>query len=152
SFLVAQLVADQFGWRAAFYVSGAGPLIMILVCLRLAPCQPPATQGHLLDFKPVLHNRTALGYILGYGAHCFELYGMPTLIVAVRTVVVAQSNGAAPIGAVAVSVLFTVLSLPASVLGNEAALRFGRHRAITVVMMVSGAVALAIGFNAAASP
>jgi hypothetical protein len=42
--------------------------------------------------------------------------------------------------------------LPASVLGNEAALRYGRHRAITAVMVVSQAVALAIGLNAGSTP
>jgi hypothetical protein len=40
----------------------------------------------------------------------------------------------------------------ASVLGNEAALRYGRHRAITAVMVVSAAVALAIGLNAGSTP
>src|SRR5882672_599202 len=40
SFLVAQLVADSFGWRAAFYVTAGGPLIMLAVCLRLAPHRP----------------------------------------------------------------------------------------------------------------
>src|SRR5499433_4060343 len=42
SFLVAQLVADRHGWPAAFYVTGAGPLVMIAVCLLLAPLTPPA--------------------------------------------------------------------------------------------------------------
>jgi predicted MFS family arabinose efflux permease len=151
SFLVAQLLTDAYGWRAAFYVTGAAPLVMIAVCLRLAPCAPHGPHGRLFDFGPVLRNRTALGYILGYGAHCFELYAIRTWIVAFWSFVVAHSNGAAPIGPVAVSVIFTVLSLPASVLGNEAALRYGRHRAITAVMLTSGAVALAIGFNVAAS-
>jgi hypothetical protein len=77
---------------------------------------------------------------------------MRTWIVAFWTFVVARSDGTAPLGAVAVSVVVTLLSLPASVLGNEAALRFGRHRAITAVMIASAAVALAIGFNAEASP
>src|SRR5262249_12110763 len=78
SFLVSQLVADGAGWRAAFYVTSAGPFIMVGVCLWLAPCKPAPAHGHLLDFRPVLRNRAALGYILGYGAHCFELYGMRT--------------------------------------------------------------------------
>jgi MFS family permease len=56
------------------------------------------------------------------------------------------------LSAVTVSVLATLLSLPASILGNEAAIRFGRHRAITFVMFASGAVALAIGLSAGASP
>src|SRR5213079_2450073 len=66
--------------------------------------------------------------------------------------IVAQSDGAAPIGPITVSVIVTLLSLPASVLGNEAALRYGRHRAISAVMIASAAVALAIGFSVAAPP
>jgi len=152
SFLVAQLAAEHIGWRAAFYVTGAGPFIMLGVCLGLIPVKPAPAHGHLLDFRPVLRNRAALGYILGYGAHCFELYGMRTWIVGFWSFVVARSDGSALLGPVAVSVLFTIVSLPASVLGNEAALRYGRHRAITVVMFGSAAVALAIGLSAGASP
>ncbi len=40
--------------------------------------------------------------------------------------------------------------MPASILGNEAALRFGRHRAISIVMIASGCVALLLGFSATA--
>src|SRR6266851_3938482 len=152
SFLVAQLVAERFGWRAAFYVTGTSPVIMLAVCIGLAPCKPAPAHSRLLDFAPVLRNRAALGYILGYGAHCFELYGMRTWIVAFWTFVMVQNDGLAPLGAVSVSVIVTLLSLPASVLGNEAALRYGRHRAITLLMLSSAAVALAIGFNATASP
>ena len=151
SFLVAQLVADNYGWRAAFYVTGAGPLIMLVVCLWLAPHHPPPAHGRLLDLRPVLRNRAALGYILGYGAHSFELYGMRTWIVAFWAFVVAQSDGSAPIGPTTVSVIVTLLSLPASVLGNEAALRYGRHRAVTAVMIASAAIALTIGLSVGAS-
>jgi MFS family permease len=151
SFLVAQVVAENFDWRAAFYVTGTGPFIMVGVCAALAPCKPRPPHSHLLDFAPVLRNRAALGYILGYGAHCFELYGMRTWMVAFWTFVTAQNDGVAPLGAVSVSVIVTLLALPASVLGNEAALRYGRHRAITIVMIASAAVALMIGFNVTAS-
>lgn len=152
SFLVSQLVADFHGWRAAFLVTGVAPGAMVVTSLMLARFKPQASSGHPLDFRPVFRNRTALGYILGYGAHCFELYGMRTWIVAFWTFVAARHSGDLLPGPVAVSVLVTVLSLPASVLGNEAAIRFGRHRAITVVMFVSAAVALAIGFSATLSP
>ena len=147
SFLVSQLVADRFGWRSAFFVTGFGPLAMIAACLMLAPFQPRPSSGHPLDFRPVFRNRAALGYIFGYGAHCFELYGMRTWLVAFWTFVVARNAGDVLLGPVAISVMFTLLSLPASLLGNEAALRYGRHRAITVIMIASAAVALAIGFG-----
>jgi MFS family permease len=42
--------------------------------------------------------------------------------------------------------------LPASVVGNEAAIRFGRHRAIKSVMFGSAAVAAAIGLCIGWSP
>lgn len=151
SFLVAQLVADHWGWRAAFVVTGIGPAAMVLVALMLRPVRPPQRSGPLLDFKPVLRNRAAMGYVLGYGAHCFELYGMRTWIVAFWAFVTAQAGGAAPIDAITVSVAVSVLSLPASLLGNEAALRFGRHRAITIVMLCSALVAAAIGVSAGVS-
>jgi MFS family permease len=51
-----------------------------------------------------------------------------------------------------VSFVFAILAMPASILGNEAAIRFGRHRAITTFMIASACVALAIGWNANASP
>jgi predicted MFS family arabinose efflux permease len=42
--------------------------------------------------------------------------------------------------------------MPASIFGNELALRFGRHRAITAVMLSSAVVALLIGVFADKSP
>jgi predicted MFS family arabinose efflux permease len=152
SFLVAQLVAERWGWRSAFIVTGMGPAAMALVALMLRPVAPPARTGALLDFRPVLRNRTALGYVMGYGAHCFELYGFRTWIVAFWAFVTAQAGGAAPLDAVTISVAVSILSLPASLLGNEAALRFGRHRAITVVMLCSALVAVAIALTAGVSP
>jgi MFS family permease len=93
-----------------------------------------------------------VGYILGYGAHCFELYGMRTWIVAFWAFVVARGAGSAPFDPITVSVVVTVLAMPASILGNECALRFGRHRTIASIMLVSAATALAIGLSAGGSP
>jgi len=152
SFLVAQLVADGIGWRDAFLVTALGPLAMMAVCLAMAPFKPAAAHGHVLDFRPVLRNRAALGYIFGYGAHCFELYGMRTWIVAFWTFVAAQNGGTALLSPVSVSVIVTLLSMPASLIGNEAALRFGRRRAIAIVMVASATVALLIGLCTSAPP
>ena len=152
SFLVAQLVADRHGWRDAFLITGLGPFIMVAACLAMPAVKPRLTQRHLLDFGPVLRNHAAMGYVLGYGAHCFELYGIRTWVVAFWTFIVAQHSGSALLGPVAVSVIFSLLAMPASILGNEAALRFGRHRALTILMIASAAVALAISFSVGASP
>jgi predicted MFS family arabinose efflux permease len=152
SFLVSQLVADHLGWRTAFFVTGLGPLAMLIVCAAMPAVRPIPSKRKLLDFRPALSNRAAMGYILGYGAHCFELYGMRTWLVAFWTFLTIRNEGTMPLGPLAISVIVSLLALPASVAGNEAAIRFGRHRAIRVVMLASAAVGLAIGFGTSAPP
>jgi predicted MFS family arabinose efflux permease len=152
SFLIAQLAADLWGWRAAFLVTGIGPAAMVAACPVMGEHHPEPRVGRLLDFAPVLRNREALGYILGYGAHCFELYGIRTWIVGFWIFVVASHAQQTILTPLVVSFCFAILAMPASILGNEAAIRFGRHRAITAVMIASACVALAIGLNANASP
>lgn len=152
SFLISQVIADSYGWRAAFWVTGIAPFAMVATCFLLEPFKPKPAPGHPLDFRPVIKNREALGYIFGYGAHCFELYGMRTWIVSFWTFVATLNANDALLGPVAVSVVITLLSLPASVLGNEAALRFGRHRAIATIMFLSAAIAVAIELSVTLSP
>ncbi|WP_407113392.1 MFS transporter [Bradyrhizobium sp. LMG 9283] len=150
SFLIAQVLADGWGWRTAFYVTGIGPIAMVVACLLIERRSPAPRVGRLLNFAPVFANREALGYIFGYGAHCFELYGIRTWLVGFWTYVVAHQGAPSWLSPVLMSFCFAVISMPASILGNEAALKFGRHRAITVVMIASACVALVIGLNATA--
>lgn len=152
SFLVSQLVAEGWGWRTAFLVTAAGPLVMLLVCLLLRPVEPKPAQGRLLDFAPVFKNTTAMGFVLGYGAHCFELYGIRTWVVAFWTFVATQNGNISILTPIVVSVVFTLLAMPSSILGNELALKFGRHRAITAVMFTSAIVAVLIAIFADRSP
>ncbi len=152
SFLISQLVAETFGWRAAFMVTAFGPMVMLTICFLLRPVEPKPAQGRLLDFVPVFRNTRAMGFVLGYGAHCFELYGIRTWLVAFWTFVAMKNSEGAILTPVVVSVTFSLLAMPASILGNEFALRIGRHRAITAVMVASAAVALLIGISADKSP
>jgi predicted MFS family arabinose efflux permease len=125
---------------------------MIVACFLMAPHRPEPAQGRLLDLRPVLRNRTAMGYVLGYGAHCYELYGVRTWLVPFWTWVVARDPSGSLLSPIAVSVIAALVSLPASVLGNEAAIRFGRQRTIAIVMVVSAFASLAIGMFAGAAP
>ena len=153
SFLISQLVAEGLGWRAAFFVTAIGPLVMLAVCLLLRPAEPKPAHGRaLLDFGPVFQNTNAMGFILGYGAHCFELYGIRTWLVAFWTFVAMKNSATSILTPVVVSVLFSVMAMPASILGNEFALRIGRHRAITAVMFSSAVIAMLIGIFADKSP
>ncbi|MCH8809397.1 MAG: MFS transporter [Proteobacteria bacterium] len=156
SFLFAGEIAAWLDWRWAFAILGLGsavalPLVLILV--------PPSEPHHLvkpdtalLDFRPVLRNRRALGYVLAYSAHNWELFAFRSWIVTFLVFSQGlQGEGAMGLGwsATALAALIGVLGLPASVLGNEAAQRFGRRRTVIVVMCASAVLGLAVGFLAA---
>src|SRR5215472_2059192 len=151
SFLVAQLAGEYLGWRSAFYLTSLGPLAMIAAALGMAPVALRSSPRPLFDFKPVFRNRTALGFVLGYGAHCFELYALRTWIVAFWTYVAGRS--ASPVlQPITVSVIVAIVAMPASIIGNEAAIRFGRRRAIVWFMGLAGAIATLLAFAVDASP
>ncbi len=151
SFLVSQLVAEAWGWRWSFGITGLGPLIMAFVAWQMSPVRPVPTGGHLLDVRPVLRNRPAMAYILSYGAHCFELYGFRTWLVAFWTFVIARHQGGSLPEPVTVSFWASLLAMPASIIGNELSLRYGRQRAITWIQVISALTALSVGLWAGGS-
>jgi MFS family permease len=147
SFMLAQLLDLRFGWRTAFIAMGLGPLLMLAIAIRLPAHKPEATAATgLLEFGPVLRNRQAMGFIIGYGAHCFELAAVRAWIVSFWIYVAATRSTPGWIDAITVSVLVTLLAMPASIAGNELAIRFGRHRLIGVVMLTSAMVAAGLAF------
>jgi cyanate permease len=75
-----------------------------------------------------------------------------TWLVAFWTFVVMKNGHLHVFTPIVVSVVFSLLAMPASIFGNELALKFGRHRAITAVMFSSAAVGLLIGWFADKSP
>lgn len=151
SLLQAGLVAEWLGWRASFAVAGIAPLLAaLLVAWRLRPLPPPPVardEQALFDFRPVLRNREAMGYVLGYGAHCWELFGFRTWLVAFMAFAAAGAANESTISLWATVIL--TLGLPASVFGNELASRFGRRRMLSVFMLASAVLAASVGLGAA---
>jgi MFS family permease len=147
SLLLAGLVAQAFGWRIAFVVAGVLPLLALPLLLGLvppkAPLRRPAKDDALLDFRPVLRNREAMGYVLGYAAHCWELFAFRNWLVAFMTFVAGIAGGVDRAAVTGAATVILLLGLPASVLGNELALRHGRRRVLIVLMSVSVVLALA---------
>ena len=156
SFLASGEIAVVLGWRWAFALVALGPAVALLVFQFLVPPSEPhhldaAPAGALLDFRPILRNRAAMGYVFAYGMHNWELFAYRSWIVTFLVFSQGlQVPGALGIAwsATALAALINVIALPASVLGNEAAVRFGRRRILTLVMGASALVAVGTGFSA----
>jgi MFS family permease len=154
SFLLPIVLMPTFSWQVVFAVSGVGPLIAALMAWRIPPvprAPAPKVSGNplaMLDFRPVLKNKSAMGYILGYTAHCFELLGTRSWLVAFITFAAATHGGAIVVAPAIIAAIVNFCGMPASIFGNELAMRFGRRRMILAYMLLSGLMGCLVGFTA----
>jgi len=154
SFALAGFVAPLWGWRTAFVLCGAGSVVSGLVVFLSLPAKEPAGGTHSILFplaawRRILANRAAAGYILGYGVHCLELFGSRGWMVAFLSFAAGLgASGAAPWSAAAIAAAVNAAAVPASILGNEMALRIGRRRWILIVMTASSLTGVALAFTA----
>jgi len=152
SFLMAGEVEAALGWRWAFGLAALGaPVAMLLAAWALGRrAAPPVARPHhaLLDFRPVLADRRVMGYVLAYAGHNWELFGVRGWLVAFLAFSAALSGGAAGWSPTWIATAVTLSAVPASIIGGECALRFGRRRVITIVMAISALFAAGIGFAA----
>ena len=153
SFYISGAIGAAFDWHWAFAVAAIGPIGSMILTATALPREDPAPiempKTHLLDFRPVFRCRAAMGYVLAYTAHNFELFAFRSWIVAYLAFAAATGpTGAMGWSITAIVALLSLLGLPASVLGNEVARRFGRHRTISIVMLTSAVVACVLGFSA----
>jgi predicted MFS family arabinose efflux permease len=154
SFGVAGAVNAWLGWQWALVPGAAGAaLAFVLVFLGLPPRPPrPSSRprGALLDFRPILRNRSAMAYSLAYCVHTWEMSALRAWVVTFLTFTAARSADTwTPIAPASVASVMGLLGVWASVWGNEVAIRFGRRRFILATLLASAALAGGIGFGAA---
>ena len=150
SFFISGEIGAAFGWETAYWVAAlCAAAAFIVVFFVLKPVTPEEPEEHvaLFDFRPVLRNRAALGFIIGYGIHNWELFALRSWLVAFLVFVLSQQSGQswwpAPTVIATLSALVAVL---ASIGGNELAEKYDRRRMIAIYMMLSGGVGLVAGF------
>jgi len=152
SFGVAGAVNAWLGWRAALVPGLIGATLAFVLVLVWLPARAPrpvaGPRGALLDFRPILRNRSALAYSLAYCVHTWEMSALRAWVVTFLAFAAAQSAGWAPLAPATVASVMGLLGVWASVWGNEAAIRFGRRRFILGTMLASAAMAGVIGFSA----
>ena len=150
SFLLGDLIAAHFGWRAAFVVAAATAgnawvVVAMAVPPRVAPAHP-AGRPALFDFRPVLRNRSAMAYALAYCVHTLEMNALRGWGVAFLAYVAARTGATGDtFSPTAIVTALALVGTTASVLGNEAAISFGRRRLVCAAMLLSIGVALLLG-------
>ncbi|MGE3649716.1 MAG: hypothetical protein AB7G10_15360, partial [Reyranellaceae bacterium] len=152
SFLLGDLIAQHLGWHAAFIVAGCTAAIAWIAVATQVPGRTPpassaATRPALFDFRPVLRNRSAMAYALAYCVHTLEMNALRGWGVAFLAWVATATGAAAQtISPTVVVTALALLGTTASVIGNEASIRFGRRRLVTAAMLLSIAFAAGLGF------
>ncbi len=152
SFATGDWLSRLAGWQSAFIFASVSALVAwIMVMLVVPPQERRADKksdgGGAFDFRPVLRNRSAMAYATAYAIHTLEMSALRGWGVAFLAYV-AASTGTKE-GLISPAVLATLLGLlgtAASILGNEAAIRFGRKRLVQTAMLGSILLGGLIGF------
>jgi MFS family permease len=152
SFVIAGEAASLFGWRGAFLLCGGlGLIALALAWLALPHSRPPAGRERvpLLQIGPVLRNRPAMAYVAAYCAVVWSVTGMRNWIVVFLGFSAAlQPDGAWTAGALLIAAVASGIGVPAGLLGNELAIRFGLKRMAIAIFLAGAAGGAAIGFAA----
>jgi MFS family permease len=156
SLVMAGALAPAFGWQWAFFGSAAAPVLAGLLVWFLVEGRPVAARTvfslKLLfpvdAWRKVLADRASAGYTFGYFAHCLELFGSRAWMVAFLVFAAGYQADGFPWPAAAIAAAVNLLAVPASILGNEVALRIGRRRWILLAMAGSGLTGMLVGLSA----
>lgn len=161
SLFIAGQSLPRIGTQWTFLLCALGPLAaMWIVLSRTRPLAhergPQAISWSLhrlfpfRTWKAVLTNRECLGYTVGYGVHCAELFGSRAWVVAFLafSVSLLPANSVTLMSAASAAAIISVCSVPASILGNEVALKIGRRAWIVMVMAATTVVGVAMALLA----
>jgi len=158
SYFISGMFLPLVGWRMVLMGLSCGPLLALgLVYFLVKDLNFAKNVRHrplewqdllpLHKWKEVLENRSAKHFILGYGIHCLELFASRNWIVAY--LIFCSSHGQAELGISypVVAGLIGLIGVPASILGNESAVRWGRENWIHGVMLLSCMAGIALSWT-----
>ncbi|MEF8753675.1 MAG: MFS transporter [Accumulibacter sp.] len=146
SYLWIELAQRHLAWPVLFALAAVcAALSVLLIWLAVAPAASvPSLRSHATHWRLVLGDRRILAFCGAYFGHNWELFGFRAWLVAYLV----WSHGRSPDAWTSmpgvVAALATFLAVPASILGNEGAHRWGRGRWLRAVMPVSCMLALVV--------
>ena len=155
SYVCSGWILDILGWHYVFSIIALGPFTAFLIVLLLIPpLQHEKWKGpiqiRLRDIFPVakwqlvLQDKKASGFIFGYTAHSLELFASRSWLVAFFVFCGAVSGETFILAATTLAGVINFFGVPASILGNEIALRIGRQKWVCIVMLTSAVLGVAL--------
>jgi MFS family permease len=154
SYVLAGFGEAMFGWRAAFAIAALGSALAYGIAtkvLRPLPVTQVARQrvSESAALGAVLRNGMVIACIIGYTALNFQLFGFRSWIVAFLSFsTTLQASGALHLDPPFTAAAVTIVSVPASIIGNEIALKFGYRSTIISSMSLAAAFSCLFGFTA----
>jgi len=147
SYLWVEMARQLLPWPMLFGLAAGGAALAVLLVWRcIAPGAAPAVSHPARGrWRSVLDDRRILAFCGGYFGHNWELFGFRSWLVAYLAWLHAATPGAWTAWPGLIAALATFLAVPASILGNEGAHRWGRRRWLRAVMPLSGGLALLVG-------
>jgi predicted MFS family arabinose efflux permease len=153
SFLFGGRVGTLLGWRSAFVIAGILGAAGVLIAWAALPRGDSGGEEKpkpLLDFRPVLTNRTSLALMVGYAAAIWGCVGLRQWIVVFLTF--RAGDQAADPGQVwiilAVGAVINFLGVPAGLIGNELSIRYGLRTIASLFFALSTVAGGLFGFTA----
>jgi MFS family permease len=148
SYFISGLILQLINWHYVFGVIALGPLLagcIVFFCVK--PLTDQKWHGKINlkwgDFFPfarwrlVLKNKDSSSYILGYVAHSLELFASRSWLVAFFMICSSYSVESFFLSGTEAASLINFFGVPASIIGNEIAIRIGRKKWVYIVMSVS---------------
>jgi len=162
SYVCSGWILGALGWHYVFGIIALGPFTAFLIVLLLIPPLQHekwkgAIQIRLHDIFPVekwklvLQDKKASGFIFGYTAHSLELFASRSWLVAFFVFCGAVSGETFILAATTLAGVINFFGVPASILGNEIALRVGRQKWVCIVMLTSAVLGIALACSTSQS-
>lgn len=157
SYVVSGWVLNLGDWHHVYRWVTLGPSISFLIVYFLVR---PMRHDHwqqgiqinwrdifpIAKWKLVLENRNASGFILGYTVHSLELFASRSWLVAFFILSTQLSGEQFFLAATTLAGVINFFGVPASILGNEVALKIGRQKWVCIVMITSAIFGVSLAY------
>jgi MFS family permease len=149
SILLGGEIKEWLDWRWAFGIAGAGFFVAAAIIALVLPANPPKPADkpdtHPLDFRPVLRNRVALGYVITTVGTTWEVFALrvwaPTFLIFLlpRT-----PDAGFLVRPTVMATIIALVGIPASMALGELTARFNRRYVLVGVGVTSALSSLMI--------